>query len=199
MEKLCDDRLIEEYKNGNQEAMGILYDRHSGALYGYLLRIMGNTDEASDLMQDTFCRFIEKVNRYKSQDQFKAFLFRIAHNLAVDSLRRRRFILNDKSENDQAEHREKMLTEQEKKNSGSSDNPADKVEEKEVLERLGAAIVDLPEDQKQVLLMKHYTGMTFREIADIIGIPLNTALGRMHYAIRNLRKQLDDLLQCGRS
>ena len=198
MEKLCDDRLIEEYKNGNSEAMGILYDRHSGALYGYLLRMMGNRDEAGDLMHDTFCRFIERLDRYRSQDQFKAFLFRIAHNLAVDSLRRRKYFLNDKSENNQSEHQEKILTEQRKKNGRGSDNPADKVEEKEVLERLGAAIVELPEDQKQVLLMKHYSGMTFREIAEIIGIPLNTALGRMHYAIRNLRKLMDDLLQCSK-
>lgn len=195
MEKLCDDRLIEEYKNGSSEAMGILYDRYSGILYGYLSRMMGNRDEAGDLVHDTFCRLIERLDRYRAQDQFKAFLFRIAHNLAVDNLRKRKYFQSDKSENDQVEQREKMLTEQRKKSTNGSDNPADKVEEKEVLERLGAAIVQLPEDQKQVLLMKHYSGMTFREIADIVGIPLNTALGRMHYAIRNLRKTLDDLLQ----
>ncbi len=195
MEKLCDDRLIEEYKNGSSEAMGILYDRYSGALYGYLLRMMGNRDEAGDLLHDTFCRLIQKLNRYTAQDQFKAFVFRIAHNLTIDSLRRRKYFLSDKSDNDNVEQREKLLTEQRNKSVNGSDNPADKVEEKEILDRLGAAIVQLPDDQKQVLLMKHYTGMTFREIADITGIPLNTALGRMHYAIRNLRKRLDDLLQ----
>ena len=193
MEKLNDDQLVEKYREGNLEALSVLYNKYSGQIYGYLYRMTGNREEAGDLVQDTFCRFIEKIHRYSPRDRFKSYLFRIAHNLAIDHLRRRKFVANNNSGNEDMEYHEKILTEQQARLKDTSDDPVDKVEDLEKLSRLGEAIVKLPDEQKQVLVLKHFSGLTFREISEMIGIPLNTALGRMHYAIRNLRKMLSDL------
>ncbi|MCD4784306.1 MAG: sigma-70 family RNA polymerase sigma factor [Candidatus Eremiobacteraeota bacterium] len=185
MEKFDDDKFIAKYREGDLSALGVLYDRYSGPLYGYLMRITGSREEADDILQDTFCKLIEKLERYHPRGKFKSYIFRIAHNLAIDNLRKRRF-----REDGDMEHYEKRITTCAANPGISPKDPAQEVVEREIVEKLKSAIDKLPDEQKQVLIMKHYSGMKFREIAEAMEIPLNTALGRMHYALRYLRKML---------
>jgi len=193
MEKLDDDKLIANYKDGDLSALGVLYDRYSGPLYSYLIRITGSGNEANDILHDAFCKLIEKLERYHPRGKFKSYIFRIAHNLAIDRIRRRKFRdAGDYLKNDMEQY-EKTITTRAANHDVTPRDPSHEVEEMEIVVRLKLAISKLPEDQKQVLIMKHYSGMKFRDIADVMGIPLNTALGKMHYALRNLRKFLSDL------
>lgn len=193
MEKFDDDKLIARYREGDLSALGVLYDRYSGPLYGYLMRMTGSREEADDILQDTFCKLIEKLERYHPRGKFKSYLFRIAHNLAIDSLRRQKFREDSPSLKSDMQHYEKTITTRAANPGITPKDPAQEVEEREIVGRLKSAIAELPEEQKQVLIMKHYSGMKFRDIADVMEIPLNTALGRMHYALRNLRKILSDM------
>jgi RNA polymerase sigma-70 factor (ECF subfamily) len=185
-----DDELIGEYRNGSIQALGVVYDRYSKPLYCYLLRLLGNKDEAEDLLQETFCRLVEKLDYYQTRGQFKAYIYRLAHNLAIDYVRRRKFVEHPAFSENQTEKLEQLLAGQASDVGNPFPDPAEEAQKQQTIERLVLAVKQLPEDQKQVVAMKHYSGLSFKEIAEILGIPINTALGRMHYAIKNLRKLL---------
>lgn len=187
-----DDVLIEEYRKGSIQALGCIYDRYSKPLMGYLLRLLGNRDEAEDLLQETFCRLVEKLDYYQARGQFKAYIYRLAHNLAIDFVRRRKFVEHPAFSENQTEALEQLLAGQCSETGNPFPDPAEEAQKQQAIERLVMAVRQLPEEQKQVVAMKHYSGLSFREIAEILGIPLNTALGRMHYAIKNLRKLLSE-------
>lgn len=193
MENLKDDQLIDRYRQGEVEALGQLYDRYGVKLYGYFIRLTGSRNGSEDLLQETFCRLIEKLDRYQPRGQFKAFLFRMAHNLAVDRMRAWKFRDESDSLDKDRQNKEDFMTGQSIKMGLDCPDPAEETEKMELEARLREAIDQLPPEQRQVLVMKHYTDLTFREVAEAVGIPLNTALGRMHYAILNLRKFLSDL------
>lgn len=184
MNNLADDQLVAEYKEGNDQALGLLYDRYYRILFNYLCGVLGNRESAEDILQETFCTLVRKLDLYQPRGKFKPYLFRIAYNLAVDRIRK-----DGRTPGTATPFLDDFYQEE---NNG---NPLPEIEKTEILENTIRAVQKLSPEQRQVLLLKHFSGLTFREISEIMGIPLNTALGRMHYAIRNLRKLLSDHLK----
>ena len=144
---------------------------------------MRDEDVAEDLLQDTFIKAIHtlKSGRYNEEGKFAPWICRIAHNLAIDSFRRGKRVPHiSLTDNDRLTN---TLT-------SADDGPDDLLSRTETHAHLRALIQELPAPQKEVLLMRHYGDMSFQEIADATGVSINTALGRMRYALINLRKKM---------
>lgn len=179
--EMSDSRLVSQYVNGNEEAFAKLLERHQQRVYTTIFLIVKERSTAEDLMQETFIRVIKtlKSGRYNESGKFLPWVLRIAHNLAVDRYRKQKrfpeILLNDGSPlfNTLEFAAEPFEFSQVRKDMNSQ------------LRRL---IQELPEKQKEVLILRHYMGMSFKEIARTTDIPVNTALGRMRYALINLRK-----------
>lgn len=183
IKKMSDAELIALYQSKNEEAFKVLLNRYKSKVYTTIYFIVKDRELAEDLTQDTFCKLIDliKVGKYKEDGKFKQWLMRMAHNLAIDNYRK----LSKRT----------MVREQEDFDLfGTLNLPIDGVDttliKKEIHQKLRECILDLPKEQKQVLIMRQYTGLSFQEIADQTGVSINTALGRMRYALLNLRKQL---------
>ena len=169
--------LVERLRKGDTRAAETLVRRYHSPLMGYLLRLGGQQATAEELHQQTWLSVLQHADRFSptAGGSFKSWLFRIATNKANDLWRRRR----REPAGDTALE--------------SAAAPAeDRTEAAEDAQRLRAAIANLPEAQRQVLVMRYYGGLKFTEIAQSLGCPLNTALGRMHKALIRLRGMLDD-------
>jgi RNA polymerase sigma factor (sigma-70 family) len=186
MEKslISDSSLVILYINGNEKAFEQLVQRHKSKIYTTIYLIVKDTYVAEDLLQDTFIKAVNtiKSGRYNDEGKFLPWIMRIAHNLAIDYFRRERryptVILEDGSNVFNT--------------LDFSEDSAESVQiRKETHERLREMIQNLPEQQREVLMMRHYGEMSFQEIADATGVSINTALGRMRYALINLRKQMN--------
>ena len=181
--RLSDSQLVSLYQNGNEEAFEVLLYRHKSKVYTAIYLIVKDRYIAEDLLQETFIKAINTIRsgRYNEEGKFAPWLSRIAHNLAIDHFRKcKRYpeiILEDGSRvfNSLEFAEESAETKQEKKDTKS---------------RLRDYIKELPEEHKQVLIMRHFLQMSFQEIADATGVSINTALGRMRYALINLRKMM---------
>ena len=180
----CD--LISAYiHSGNEKAFAKLVQRHKSKVYTTIYLIVKDTYIAEDLMQDTFIKAVEtlKSGRYNEEGKFLPWIVRIAHNLAIDYFRR------DK-------RYPTVVFEDGTNVFNTLDFAEDSIEStqirQETHEHLRELIQRLPESQRQVLIMRHYEDMSFQEIADSTGVSINTALGRMRYALINLRKQLSN-------
>jgi RNA polymerase sigma-70 factor (ECF subfamily) len=178
-----DSQLVSLYQNGNEEAFEMLLLRHKSRIYTAIYLIVKDRYEAEDLLQDTFIKAVNtiKSGRYNEEGKFLPWISRIAHNLAIDRFRRNKrypeVVLEDGSRVlDSLQFADESFeTKQLKKDSKSV---------------LRTMIKDLPTEQKEVLIMRHFLEMSFQEIADKTGVSINTALGRMRYALINLRKKM---------
>ena len=178
-----DSALISLYLAGQESAFGLLLERHRSRVFTTILLIVRDEDVAEDLVQDTFIKAIHtlKSGRYNEEGKFAPWICRIAHNLAIDSFRRGKRVPHvSLTDNDRLTN---TLT-------IADDGPDDILSREETHTRLRALIQELPAAQKEVLLMRHYGDMSFQEIADATGVSINTALGRMRYALINLRKKM---------
>jgi RNA polymerase sigma-70 factor (ECF subfamily) len=167
------DDLVTGLKAGDPAAFESLVRGFGDRLYRFVRRLVGER-WADDLTQETFVRVYRTVGSYRPTGRFEAWMYTVANHACIDFLRRRR--------------PEAALTEREL--DASSPSPLERIEEDERRRALLKAVERLPVDQKQVFLLREEAGMSFREIADVLGCPLNTALGRMHYAMEHLRKAL---------
>ena len=182
LKKLTDDQLVSSYAKGCNEAFDALLSRHQSRVFSYILHIVKNRDLADDIFQETFVKAIMtiKQGRYTENGKFSAWITRIAHNLIIDYYRQ------EKSENT-------VSTDEEETNLlNRKDLCEDNIEDKIVVDQIHRdvkRIVDaLPESQREVLVMRYYRNMSFKEIADATNVSINTALGRMRYAILNMRR-----------
>ncbi|PJJ48773.1 RNA polymerase sigma factor [Hymenobacter chitinivorans] len=178
-----DSALISLYIAGKEDAFALLLDRHKSRVFTTIMLIVRDEDVAEDLLQDTFIKAIHtmKSGRYNEEGKFSSWICRIAHNLAIDFFRRekRSPLLNL----DTTSHAFNSLS--------LAEEGADAtITREETHARLRELIQDLPAVQKEVLIMRHYGDMSFQEIADATGVSINTALGRMRYALINLRKKM---------
>ncbi len=176
-----DSQLVNEYKNGNEKAFEELVNRYKNKVFTTILLIVKDHYLAEDILQDTFIKAIHtiKSGKYNEQGKFLPWLGRIAHNLAIDYFRReKRYPITELDESDSYLER---FTEQ---------SPEALHIQKETHNRLRMLIQMLPEKQREVLIMRHYADMSFQEIAESTNVSVNTALGRMRYALINLRKQM---------
>ena len=184
MVTLPDERLVAEYASGCNEAFDVLLRRHQSRLFSYILSVVKNRDLADDIFQDTFVKAIITIRqgRYSESGRFFPWLTRIAHNRIIDAFRQvksENVVSTDAGETD-------MLNRRELAEGNIGDHLAAVQIDRDV-RRLVAA---LPDSQREVLQMRYYQDMSFKEIAAAKGVSINTALGRMHYAVLNLRKMV---------
>ncbi len=171
--------LIEACLNGNSNSFSYLIKLHKKPLFTYLYRLSGDKDTAEDLLQDTILKVWQNLKNYDEQNKFSSWLFSIAHNIAIDTLRKRKV-------------RNNIIYVDEIQEPDNSLNPFTILIKKESGQRISDAINKLPDKQKQVFLLRQHGEMTFKEIAQLLNEPLNTVLGHMHYAVEKLRKELVD-------
>ncbi|MDE6565154.1 MAG: sigma-70 family RNA polymerase sigma factor [Muribaculaceae bacterium] len=179
---LTDEQLVAAYAKGENNAFDVLLSRHKTKLFNYILQIVRDRDLADDIFQETFVKVIITIRqgRYKDFGKFSAWLSRIARNLAIDSFRADKSeggISADTSDYDILNRREL-----------SEDTIEDVIIDLQIENDVRALIDELPESQKEVLTMRYYKDMSFKEIAEQTGVSINTSLGRMRYAILNLRR-----------
>ncbi len=182
LRKKTDEELVVAYAQGNNEAFDILLNRHKTNVYSYIYFIVRNKELAEDIFQETFMKAIVtiKQGRYTESGKFRAWINRIAHNLIIDNYRQEKneqTISNDDCEID--------LFNNAKLSDG---NVEDEMVKTQILADVKKLIQHLPDNQKEVLVMRYYQDMSFKEIADLTGVSINTALGRMRYAILNMRR-----------
>jgi len=181
-----DSELISQYRNGSEIAFERLVDKYKTKVYTTILMIVKEQGVAEDLLQDVFVKVIQTLNsdRYNEEGKFHPWLMRIAHNLAIDHFRKMKrypmVVMEDGSNVFNTLH----FAEQ---------NVEDIKVKEETYALVRRLIEELPESQKQVLIMRHYMDLSFQEIAEQTGVSINTALGRMRYALINLRKKLKQI------
>ncbi len=179
---LTDEQLVRAYAEGENEAFDVLLRRHQDRIFNYILRIIKNEDIANDIFQDTFVKAIQTIRqgRYTENGKFPAWISRIAHNLIIDYYRQ------EKSEN----HQSADLNEIDVLNRKElcEDTIEDVMVHNQIRNDVKYLIEELPELQREVLKMRYYQNLSFKEIAEATGVSINTALGRMRYAILNLRR-----------
>ena len=180
---ISDSQLISLYKNGNEEAFAELLKRHKSKVFTTIYLIVKDRYVAEDLLQDTFIKVVNtiKSGRYNEEGKFLPWVQRIAHNLAIDYFRKDKRYPTIVMEDGSRVFNTLDFAE------SSIESLKVKQDTVALLKRL---IQELPESQKEVLIMRHYMQMSFQEIADSTNVSINTALGRMRYALINLRKKM---------
>jgi len=177
-----DDELLKEFIEGKQSSIEVLIHRHKTRVYTYIWLIVKDQQLAEDIFQDTFIKVIKSLRNGKYQEKgiFVSWVVRIAHNLIIDHFRKEKHLQtcsNDDSESDIFNSKK-----------FSDKNIEDEIISNQISKDIRLLVNELPEDQKQVILLRHYGGLSFKEIAEQTDVSINTALGRMRYALINLRK-----------
>ncbi len=187
MFRKTDESLVEMFANGNNQAFDILLERHKDRVYNYILLIVRNREMAEDIFQETFMRAIMtiKQGRYMENGKFSSWICRIAHNQIIDIYRRER---NEKTVSNE-EYEEQDLFNDAKL---CEENIEDKMVREQVLQDVNNLMLHLPDEQREVVYMRYYQDLSFKEIADITGVSINTALGRMRYAVMNMRRMAQE-------
>jgi len=181
-----DNELVKEFISGNQKAIDVLIRRHHKRVFGYILLLVKNRSVAEDIFQDAFVRVIKSLQegRYTDNGKFVSWVMRISHNLIIDHFRREKqanTISNDSCPMD-IFNSPKF----------SDRNVEEEIVYDQVISEVKQLIELLPDDQKEVVMLRHYAGLSFKEIAEQTNVSINTALGRMRYALINMRKIIDE-------
>jgi len=181
-----DSELIAQYRNGHELAFDLLVDRYQSKLYTTIYLIVKDQGLAEDLLQEVFTKVVLTLNsdKYNEEGKFQPWLMRIAHNLAIDYFRKAKRYPTIRMEDGSNIFNSLQFSE---------DTAEDRQVREETVEMVKKLIEELPEAQKQVLIMRHYMDMSFHDIADQTGVSINTALGRMRYALIHLRKKMKQL------
>lgn len=182
--QMSDSQLIAGYIQGKESNLSKLITRHESRIYTYIISKVRDTDLANDIFQDTFFKVITtlKTSRYNEEGKFLPWAMRIAHNLVIDHFRRLKRIptISPRDDFDVFD----II-------SDGTINVEKTMIKGQIEFDLRKLIEELPEDQKEVLKMRHYADMSFKEIAENTGVSINTALGRMRYALINIRKLIE--------
>lgn len=182
--ELSDAILVKNYVGGDEIALATLIERHQAKIYGFIYSKIQDRDVCEDVFQDTFVKVIKtlKTKSYNEEGKFLPWVMRIAHNLVIDYFRK------SKKMPMQRDHDEYSIF---SFISDTSPNIESRIITEQVELDLSRIIEELPDDQKEVLVMRIYQDLSFKEIADLTGVSINTALGRMRYALLNLRKVIE--------
>jgi len=179
-----DALLVKDYMTGDENALAILIRRHESKVYGFIYSKVSDKEVSNDIFQDTFIKVIKtlKLNSYNEEGKFLPWVMRIAHNLIIDHFRKSKKM--------------PMFRETEEFSifSVMSDDALtieNRIIADQVEDNIRRLVEELPSDQREVLVMRMYQDMSFKEISETTGVSINTALGRMRYAIMNLRKIID--------
>lgn len=183
---LSDRELVEQYVDGNEPCLAVLLERHKARIFGHIIKLVRNRALAEDIFQETFFKVIRslKSGLYKEDDKFLPWVMRISRNMIIDHFRRAgrvRMISSVRNSDGDQEDIFNVIDVQESEQSTH-------VEKRQAHRQIRHLIKRLPEEQRQVLIMREYLDMSFNEICKVTKMNLNTALGRMRYAIMNLKK-----------
>ena len=183
---MTDHELVELYEQGNDSAFDIILERHQSYIYSYILFLVKDSDAANDFFQETFSRAIIAIrsHKYQTSGKFSAWLTRIAHNLIIDK-------------NRECETAYTVREDQVKPKALNSLSLSEATREDEMIDSQNRESVRqlldyLPEPQREVIIMRFYDDLSFKEIAQQTGVSINTSLGRMRYALINLRKLIQE-------
>ena len=182
LKQMTDDMLVTLYLEGNNSAFDTLLNRHQDRLFNYIFFLVRSREVAEDIFQETFVKAITTLQqgRYQNDGKFSAWITRIAHNLVIDQFRVERnenTVSNDEMEYD--------ILNDAKLSEGNIEN---RMVNEQVLKDVRALIDELPDCQREVVFMRYYQDLSFKDIADMTGVSINTALGRMRYAVLNMRR-----------
>lgn len=180
-----DQALIQAYISGDTACFECLLNRHRDRVYSYIFMMVKHADHAEDIFQDTFIRVIQTLQggKYTDEGKFLPWVLRIAHNLIIDHFRKQKRMPAFNSDSDDFNIFDVIRQEE-----LSAEEQLIRSQTEQSLQQL---IHRLPKEQKEVLYMRHYAEMSFSEIAEQTGVSINTALGRMRYALINLRKMME--------
>lgn len=182
-DSISDAALLAAFARGDASALDDLVERYRQALFSWLMGMTGNRADAEDLFQDIWFRVIRHAGRFNDVS-FKAWLWKIARNIVIDFRRKRKPDVSlDATEDEDEQPLVNQLV-------AAGASPAETVEREDLTDRVMRAMEGLPPVQREVFLMRVQGNLSFGEIAEALGIPLNTALGRMHDAMTKLKKQL---------
>lgn len=180
---ITDEELITQYLNGNESCLRMLINRHKSRIFTSIYLLVKDRTLAEDIFQDTFVKVITTLRRgsYTEEGKFIQWVMRIARNLVIDYYRKlnKLPVVTDSEGND-------ILSFV----SIADENRQDEIIREQSHDRVRQLIQHLPEEQKEVLILRHYANLSFKEIADLTGVSINTALGRMRYALTNMRKMI---------
>lgn len=187
--ELDDNQLVVNYVNGDENALAILLHRHKRKVYSSIYLLVRNRELTEDIFQDTFVKVINslKFGVYHEEGKFLPWVLRISRNMVIDHFRKTKkvqtiqYVVNEDGEEVDIFS---LLNIQK--------NEANEIEKKEFRKKIRALIDQLPDEQKEVLLMRIYYDMSFKEISDFTKVSINTSLGRMRYALINLKKMLEN-------
>ncbi|MCF8225568.1 MAG: sigma-70 family RNA polymerase sigma factor [Bacteroidales bacterium] len=184
--KLNDQELVHAFLKGDENSIESLINRHRTKVYTYIYLTVKNHALAEDLFQETFIKVIKslRAGKYRDNGRFLSWVIRIAHNLIIDHYRKEKqlnAISNDDSEMDLFNSKRY-----------ADDNIEQLMVNDQIRRDIRKLINELPDDQREVVLLRHFGELSFKEIADHTGVSINTALGRMRYALINLRKMITE-------
>jgi RNA polymerase sigma-70 factor (ECF subfamily) len=184
-DKLSDNELIATYMQGDKQAFEVLLARHQQKVFNYIFSLVKDKALADDIFQDTYIKIVNTLRSgtYRDEGKYIQWVMRIAHNLVIDHFRRnQRFPLVRTDENFDI--------------FDVLDNSEESVEQKIIKTQIHSdvkkLIRQLPDEQRRVLVMRHYANMSFKDISDKTGVSINTALGRMRYALINMRRLAEE-------
>lgn len=184
MQMLSDRELVRRYVNGEESAFEVLMERHKDRVYSHIYMMVRSEQLAEDIFQDAFIKVVRtlKKGRYNEEGKFLSWVIKIAHNLVIDHFRRERKMrtVHGTEEND--------IVGRIEDDKGSAEDDIIQGRNKRELRKL---IVRLPKEQREVLVMRQSFKMSFKEIAGMTEVSINTSLGRMRYALINLKKMIE--------
>ena len=185
-DKQTDDQLVAAYAKGNNDAFDALLQRHQTRVYNCIYQMVRERSLAEDIFQETFVKAITTIRqgRYTENGKFAAWINRIARNLVIDFFRQEKIEASVSADDDIFD----ILNRKEL----SEDTVEDLIIDRQIRDDLRKLIRHLPKSQRQVLVMRYYRNLSFKEIAEATGVSINTALGRMRYAILNIRRIADE-------
>ena len=183
---ITDTTLVAEFISGNSNSFSILLDRYQKRVYGFIFSKVNDPDLADDIFQDTFIKVVKslRLGKYKDEGRFLSWVIRIAHNLIMDHYRKINRLPKHESRIQNFDVLDRLIEQ--------STSIEDSMIETQIHADLSILIEELPDNQKEVLLMRLFKDMSFKEIADHTDVSINTALGRMRYAVINLRKMIEE-------
>jgi RNA polymerase sigma-70 factor (ECF subfamily) len=190
LSKVEDKQLVREYLDGKERAFEVLISRYKDRVFGYVYKMVKDEDLTNDIFQDTFIKVINtlKKGKYNEEGKFLPWVMRIAHNLVIDHFRKSAKMpiagRGNGNEDDEFDIFNVLRLE--------DCTVEDDLIEEQIHDDVRALVELLPDDQKQVVKMRHYMGMSFKDIAESTDVSINTALGRMRYALINLRKLIEE-------
>ncbi|HYG52644.1 MAG TPA: sigma-70 family RNA polymerase sigma factor [Flavobacteriales bacterium] len=181
-----DNDLVQGYILGQESNLEILLERHQHKVFGYIYNLCKNRDLCDDIFQETFVKVIHtlKSGKYNEEGKFLPWVMRIAHNLVIDHFRKKAKMPKAESKNEEFDIFSTLKI--------AEKNVQDELIDGQILDSVKKLIDFLPDEQREVVLMRHYDELSFKEIADKTGVSINTALGRMRYALINLRKLIEE-------